>query len=272
MTPQEQQLVNDLFDRLAEIERNPRDGNAERLIADGLQRAPHAVYALVQTVLVQDEALKRANAHIEELQAQLDSGETHRPQGGFLDSMRDAVLGRRDARGSVPSVQSRSAASPPPGPQAQAGYPRRRRLIRRALAWVRAWVRAWVPAWVPAWAPEWADRFSVPRRRLRRAPSAVRCCSTASARCSAVNPAQAAKIKVSSIAPRVRRIRRGAAAMPATTSCRAGSASTTSAGAARPRKARRFKMPHRTHSKTPTTTGCAARRRRRAGCRTRRRG
>ena len=70
MTPQEQDLVNELFDRLAKLEGNPRDPSADRLIADGLRRAPHAVYALVQTTLVQDEALKRANARIEELQAQ----------------------------------------------------------------------------------------------------------------------------------------------------------------------------------------------------------
>jgi uncharacterized protein len=59
MTPQEHELVNELFDRLAELESNPRHPDAERLIADGLRRAPHAVYALVQTALVQDEALKR---------------------------------------------------------------------------------------------------------------------------------------------------------------------------------------------------------------------
>jgi hypothetical protein len=46
MTPQEQELVNELFDRLAKLESNPRDPDAERLIADGLRRAPHAVYAL----------------------------------------------------------------------------------------------------------------------------------------------------------------------------------------------------------------------------------
>ena len=68
MTPQEQALVNELFDRLATLENNSRDRNAERLITDGLRQAPHAVYALVQTALVQDEALKLANARIEELQ------------------------------------------------------------------------------------------------------------------------------------------------------------------------------------------------------------
>jgi len=52
MTPQEQALVNELFDRLAKLESNSRDRDAERLIADDVRQAPHAVYALVQTALV----------------------------------------------------------------------------------------------------------------------------------------------------------------------------------------------------------------------------
>ncbi|MFN3657635.1 MAG: DUF2076 domain-containing protein [Pseudolabrys sp.] len=99
MTPQERQLVDDLFDRLSRLEAAPRDAAAERVIADGLERAPNAVYALVQTVLVQDEALKRADARIREL-----SGEgPEQPNQGFLDSMREAFTGR--VRTSVPSVR-----------------------------------------------------------------------------------------------------------------------------------------------------------------------
>jgi uncharacterized protein len=123
MTPQEQELVNQLFDRLAKLESDPRDPNAERLIADGLRRAPHAVYALVQTALVQDEALKRANARIEELQAQV-GGQEQQGSGSFLDSMRDAVLGRSEPRGSVPSVHSQVQSSPTaPSYRPQPGYP-----------------------------------------------------------------------------------------------------------------------------------------------------
>jgi uncharacterized protein len=123
MTPQERQLVDELFDRLAGLENNPRDPDAERVIGDGARRAPHAVYALVQTALVMDEALKRANARIEELQAQI-VGEEQRQSGGFLDSMRDAVLGRRDPRGSVPSVRAQAQPSSPTPPyQSQGGYP-----------------------------------------------------------------------------------------------------------------------------------------------------
>jgi uncharacterized protein len=104
MTPQEQQLVADLFDRLASLEGQRRDPDAERLIREGLGRAPNSVYALVQSVLVQDEALKRASARIEELEraiaAPAESG------GGFLDSMRNAIMGRDQPRGSVPSVRA----------------------------------------------------------------------------------------------------------------------------------------------------------------------
>jgi hypothetical protein len=104
MTPQEQQLVADLFDRLASLEGQRRDLDAERLIREGLGRAPNSVYALVQSVLVQDEALKRANGRIEELEraiaAPAESG------GGFLDSMRNAIMGRDQPRGSVPSVRA----------------------------------------------------------------------------------------------------------------------------------------------------------------------
>ena len=101
MTPQERRLVQDLFDRLTSLENGTRDPEAERAIADGLSRAPNAVYPLVQTVLLQDEALRRANDRIREL----EGGEAPYESPGFLDSMRDAFFGRDDGRrGSVPTV------------------------------------------------------------------------------------------------------------------------------------------------------------------------
>jgi len=127
MTPEERDLVSRLFDRLAALENSPRDPDAERAIVEGLRRAPNAAYALVQTALVQDEALKRADARIQELEAGLQEGETARPSG-FLDGMRDALLGRREGPrgGSVPSVRpgatAPAAAAPayaaPAAPQA----------------------------------------------------------------------------------------------------------------------------------------------------------
>lgn len=106
MTPQERQMIDDLFDRLARVESAPRDPEAETLIAQAWQRAPNASYALVQTVLVQDEALKRAHERIEALEAR--GTPEQKPAGGFLDSMRDNLFGQGQGRGSVPNV-------PPPG-------------------------------------------------------------------------------------------------------------------------------------------------------------
>jgi uncharacterized protein len=111
MTPQERQLVDDLFDRLSKVEGAPRDPDAVAAITEGLRKAPNAVYALVQTVLLQNEALKRANSRIQELEAG-GAAEQQQP-GGFLDSMRDAIFGQNQPRGSVPNVRPPEVASRP---------------------------------------------------------------------------------------------------------------------------------------------------------------
>ena len=111
MTPQERQLVDDLFDRLSKVESAPRDPDAVAAIAEGLRKAPNAIYALVQTVLLQDEALKRANSRIQELEA--GSAGEQQQSGGFLDSMRDTIFGQNQPRGSVPNVRPPELASRP---------------------------------------------------------------------------------------------------------------------------------------------------------------
>ena len=103
MTPQERQLIDDLFDRLAKLESARRDPEAMSAIMQGLRNAPNAVYALVQTALVQDEALKRADMRIQELEAV--AGQQNQ-SGGFLNSMRDAIFGQNQPHGSVPNVRA----------------------------------------------------------------------------------------------------------------------------------------------------------------------
>jgi hypothetical protein len=133
MTPQERQLIDDLFDRLSKVESTPRDAEATASIAQGLRRAPNAVYPLVQTVLLQDEALRRANSRIQELENG-GASEQH-PSGGFLDSMRDAIFGQNQPHGSVPNVRPPDVSGRPvwnsgevmqqsqsPGPYGQAPY------------------------------------------------------------------------------------------------------------------------------------------------------
>jgi len=129
MTPQERQRVTELFDRLAQLETAPRDAEAERAMADGLARAPHAIYPLVQTVLVQDEALRRADARIRELSGQAEAAPE---SGGFLDSMRSVLMGGakptsvpavRPATGPDPRWNTGGAAAQPAAPQAAAPSP-----------------------------------------------------------------------------------------------------------------------------------------------------
>jgi hypothetical protein len=99
MTPQERQLVDELFARLAALEQSPREPDATAAINEGLRRAPNAIYALVQTVLLQDEALKQAHARLQQYEA------PPQQERGFLDSMRDSLFGGGEQRrGSVPSV------------------------------------------------------------------------------------------------------------------------------------------------------------------------
>lgn len=107
MTPQERQLVDELFDRLSKLENAPRDPDAIAAISDGLRKAPGAIYALVQTVLLQDEALRRAHARIQELEA--GQAPEQAQSGGFLDTMRDTLFGGGPSRGSVPNVPPRDS-------------------------------------------------------------------------------------------------------------------------------------------------------------------
>src|SRR5262249_60261095 len=59
-------------------------------------------YAPVRPVLVQERGLQRADARIRELEQAAGAA----PQDtSFLGGMRDALLGRRETRGSVPSVR-----------------------------------------------------------------------------------------------------------------------------------------------------------------------
>ena len=80
MQQQERDLIADLFGRLQQYENQPRDAEAERLIASSVARQPASPYLLVQTALVQEEALKQARARIAELESRTQAS----GQGSFL--------------------------------------------------------------------------------------------------------------------------------------------------------------------------------------------
>ncbi|MBX6426863.1 MAG: DUF2076 domain-containing protein [Variibacter sp.] len=106
MTPEERELVVELFDRLAALERERRDPEAEQLIREGLARAPNAVYALVQTVLLQDEALRTANDRITALEEALRRAEEAQEPRSFLGGRSASKWNTGSVvRGSVPPVR-----------------------------------------------------------------------------------------------------------------------------------------------------------------------
>ena len=84
MQSEERELISGLFGRLQPFETQPRDSEAEALIKDSIARQPAAPYLLVQTVLVQEQALKAAQERIAELEAK--AGGAAPAASGFLGS------------------------------------------------------------------------------------------------------------------------------------------------------------------------------------------
>jgi hypothetical protein len=62
MTPDERQLITGLFDRMRAFALPQKDREAETLINQAVRAMPDAPYMLVQSVLVQEQALEAANA------------------------------------------------------------------------------------------------------------------------------------------------------------------------------------------------------------------
>ena len=113
MQQQERDLIADLFGRLQQYENQPRDAEAERLIASYVARQPASPYLLVQTALVQEEALKQARARIAELEGKASG------QGSFLgNAPRPGPWGSAPAQAPAPAP---APASPWGAPQTQGG-------------------------------------------------------------------------------------------------------------------------------------------------------
>jgi hypothetical protein len=102
MQTRERQLIQDLFDRLRGAEHQRRDPEVERLIGDELRRAPHAPYAMAQTIIAQNQALEEAAARIGQLE---QGGHYDRDEDEEDDAPRPGAMGAPGLgrRGSVPS-------------------------------------------------------------------------------------------------------------------------------------------------------------------------
>jgi hypothetical protein len=129
MTPEERQMLADLFDRVKPAGATPRDAEAEAFINDAVRAAPFAPYVLSQTVLVQQRALEGAAQRIAELEAATRQGaEQNQEHGSFLGNLGKTIFGGgAPAAPPRPDPQSyqRAPAPPPQGyaPAQSQGYP-----------------------------------------------------------------------------------------------------------------------------------------------------
>lgn len=125
MDKNDQQAIEDLFGKLARVENHvpDRDADAERFIQERIASQPGAPYYMAQTIVVQEQALEKAQQRIAELEGRsARSEETARqPQrGGIFSSMFDNAAPDRAAdnlsasrpspwgqRSSAPAAQQR---------------------------------------------------------------------------------------------------------------------------------------------------------------------
>jgi len=127
MTPQERELIQGVFDRLARAGIGAKDAEAEALIHELTTRQPDAAYGLVQAVIVQDMGLTQAQQKITDLQRQLDDARS-RPAaqpaaggGSFLGGFSPWGGGSvpRSGAPSAPPVQAQAPFTPAWGGAAQ---------------------------------------------------------------------------------------------------------------------------------------------------------
>lgn len=132
MTPEERSLIDGLFDRMRSAAGQTRDQEAEALIARRVSEMPFAPYALAQTVLVQEHALRQASARIDELEEQARQQSAGAPQGGgglfggLFGGGRSTSVPSSGGRGpmALPQQNYTSPQQPyPPANQQQGGNP-----------------------------------------------------------------------------------------------------------------------------------------------------
>lgn len=113
MTPQEQQLIESLFQRLTQsaAQSGPRDPEAEALIQQRVQSLPGAAYYMAQTILVQERALQQAEARLAGQQ-----------QGSFLPPGAAPGQAAYPSGGTPPYAAAPAGASGQPGGGGVGGF------------------------------------------------------------------------------------------------------------------------------------------------------
>ena len=102
MDRNDRQAIEDLFDKLATVERQSpqRDAESEAFIRDKIARQPGAPYYMAQTIVVQEQALAAAEVRLAELEEH--AAEARPANGGFFDSLFGDRREPQRSSGSVP--------------------------------------------------------------------------------------------------------------------------------------------------------------------------
>ncbi len=101
MTPQERQMLADLFERVRATATGARDPEAESFIGEAVRAQPYAPYVLAQTALVQQHALEAAAQRIAELEC-TPPRRRRRPRNELpRQSRQDPVRQRRTGAGAA---------------------------------------------------------------------------------------------------------------------------------------------------------------------------
>jgi uncharacterized protein len=109
VTPEERQLISGLFDRMRSFGVPVKDREAEVLINQSVRSFPDAPYMLVQSALVQEQALEQAHAHIQDLEENLRALEEKQ---GRASSGAGSFLGGLFGGGRAPAPSSTGNQSP----------------------------------------------------------------------------------------------------------------------------------------------------------------
>ncbi len=177
MSPEERQVLVELFQRTNAASAQPRDKDAEAFIAEAVRIQPYAPYLLAQAVLLQEQAMKTASERLQQLEAEnqdlrervAQGGQpAQQGQGGFLGGLRSLFGGQAPSappRGdrTPPNAGARGGARRKAGRRSSnPGARRRLRRHRRARGAARRSSRAAAPAFSRA---RWAQRPAWPAAR-----------------------------------------------------------------------------------------------------------
>jgi uncharacterized protein len=114
MTPEEQQMLADLANKVAQTPPPQRDPQAEEFIRTRIGSRPDALYLMTQTVLIQNLALEHAKQQIQELQQKAAAVTPAPGQPSSFLGGGGPVTPRGSGWGSQPGSYSTPPAPPPP--------------------------------------------------------------------------------------------------------------------------------------------------------------